>query len=383
MQSANDARGTRIAFFKIGSFSQVNAHLLRELGRVFPNHPIDVFDIEKLARNRWYKHAKRFHAWREYSWSQFTHPVDYVFDKTTWFMNRMRKTIERLPIDDRYAFTFQTQFLFDGSIKGLPHFVLTDYTGLANELRNPPYPVNYSRQWLHMEREGYHRADLIFVNSEFSGRSLVEQYGLPRHRVLNVGSGVNIEVELPLRNQEFRNKRILFVGIDWERKGGPLLVRAFQRIRQKHPDAHLTIIGCRPVLSVANCDVLGKVPLEQMPEYFQQASIFCFPSEVEPLGIALYEAALYGLGICSTRYEAAEEFLQHEDSVLFNELGDEETLYQNLLRLIENPELCRAYGAKAQSIAKARFDWTRVGDEIHDAIQNRLGSAELRSARSA
>jgi glycosyltransferase involved in cell wall biosynthesis len=191
---------------------------------------------------------------------------------------------------------------------------------------------------------------------------------------MNVGSGCNIEVKLPLRNQEFRNKRILFVGIDWERKGGPLLVKAFQRIREKHPDAQLTIIGCRPELNIANCHVMGKVPLERMPDFFQESSIFCFPSEVEPLGIALYEAALYGLGICSTRYEAAEEFLQHEKSVLFNELGDGETLYQNLLRLIENPELCRAYGAKAQSIAKARFDWTRVGDEMHEAILSRLGS---------
>lgn len=135
-------------------------------------------------------------------------------------MNRMRKTLDGLPIDGRYLFTFQTQFLFDGSINGLPHFVFTDYTGLANELRNPPYAVKYSRRWLQLEREGYHRADLIFVNSEFCGRSLVEQYGLPRDRVANVGSGCNIEVKLPLRNQEFRNKRILFVGIDWERKGG-------------------------------------------------------------------------------------------------------------------------------------------------------------------
>lgn len=376
MHPENSTAATRIAFLKLGSFSQVNTHLLRELGRVFPNHPIDVFDIEALTRKtgkRWYKFAKRFHAWREYPWSQLTHPVDYVFDKTTWYMSRMRETIEGLAIDGRHWFTFQTQFLFDGSIKGLPHFVLTDYTGLANQLRNPPYPVNYNRSWLRMEAEGYHRADLVFVNSEFSGRSLVEQYGLPRSRVVNVGSGCNIEVKLPLRNQEFRNKRILFVGIDWERKGGPLLVSAFRRIREKHPDAHLTIIGCEPKLNIANCDVMGKVPLDQMPGFFQEASIFCFPSEVEPLGIALYEAALYGLGICSTRYEAAEEFLQHEQSVLFNESGDAETLYQNLLRLIENPELCRAYGAKAQSIAKARFDWTRVGDEIGEAILNRLG----------
>lgn len=380
MKPESTAAGTRIAFFKIGSFSQVNTHLLRELGRVFPNHPIDVFDIEKLTGKTWRKFAKRFHAWREYPWSQVTHPVDYVFDKTTGYMNRMRKTLDGLPIDRRYVFTFQTQFLFDGSINGLPHFVFTDYTGLANELRNPPYPVNYNQRWLQMEREGYHRANLIFVNSEFCGRSLVEQYGLPRDRVANVGSGCNIEVKLPLRNQEFRNKRILFVGIDWERKGGPLLVNTFRRILEKHPDAHLTIIGCRPRLSIPNCDVMGKVPLDKMPNFFQESSIFCFPTEVEPLGIALCEAALYGLGLCSTRYEAAEEFLKHEQNVLFNELGDEEALYQNLMRLIENPELCRAYGSKAQSIAKARFNWARVGDEIRAAILNRLGSGEIRSA---
>lgn len=125
---------------------------------------------------------------------------------------------------------------------------------------------------------------------------------------------------------------------------------------------------------------MGKVPLDKMPDFFRESSIFCFPTEVEPLGIALYEAALYGLGLCSTRYEAAEEFLQHEQSVLFNELGDEEALYRNLMRLIENPELCRAYGSKAQSIAKARFNWTRVGDEIRKAILNRLGSGEIQQS---
>ena len=44
----------------------------------------------------------------------------------------------------------------------------------------------------------------------------------------------------------------------------------------------------------------------------------------------------------------------------------------NLMRLIENPDLCRAYGSKAQSIARARFDLTRVGDELKKAIQSRL-----------
>ena len=66
--------------------------------------------------------------------------------------------------------------------------------------------------------------------SEHVTRTLLEDYGLPPERVAQVGAGCNIPDLAPPAENRYERQNMVFVGGDWERKGGPELVEAFRRI---------------------------------------------------------------------------------------------------------------------------------------------------------
>ena len=54
----------------------------------------------------------------------------------------------------------------------------------------------------------------------------------------------------------------MFVGYDWERKGGPVLMEAFDRVVRAIPDAELWVVGCAPDVKNSRCTVFGKLSLK-------------------------------------------------------------------------------------------------------------------------
>ena len=105
-------------------------------------------------------------------------------------------------------------------------------------------------------------------------------------------------------------KNILFVGVEWERKGGVQLFEAFKLVLKKIPDATLTIVGCAPSIQHLNVNVVGKISIEKVPDYYNQASVFCMPTRLEPFGIVFLEAMYHQLPIVASNIGAANDFIE-------------------------------------------------------------------------
>ena len=67
----------------------------------------------------------------------------------------------------------------------------------------------------------------------------------------------------PLAVRDWSTPRYLFVGLDWERKNGQLVLDAFAQVRVQHPDAELVEPTSPPRLLGINKAVYGKVPTVQ------------------------------------------------------------------------------------------------------------------------
>ncbi len=272
------------------------------------------------------------------------------------------------------AFTFQLQSLFDTSLDGIPHFVYTDHTMLAN-LDYPDFDRSrlYLPAWIDLEKTIYQNATCVFTRSQNISRSLIGQYNCPPEKVLCVFAGSNTPVySANLDNDGYRNQNILFVGTDWERKGGPVLVEAFLKVAQIHPGSQLTIVGCSPKVVHPQIKVVGRVPVQDVHKYFKCASVFCMPTLIEPFGIVFVEALSYRLPIVATRVGATADFVQEGENGYLVMPNDVEGLAQALVRLTGDPELCQAFGHKSLQLAQEKYNWQSVGNAIRSRVMSAI-----------
>jgi glycosyltransferase involved in cell wall biosynthesis len=258
------------AFVKLGTFSGANEHILRHLSLEFPDLEPAVIDLSELRVFR-KRDAVRL-TWsvaREYGASACMtkgRMLARMF-RTEYAFDELRARVLQQVGSRPFVFTFQTQSLFDASVSGIPHFIYTDHTHLAN-LSYPGKSATpmASAPWRAKEQLIYDHARLNFTMSSHITRSLIEQYGCSREKVRCVYAGGNIQPAEPqtVGTERFTAKRILFVGLEWERKGGPILLEAFRQVRRAHPTAELVIVGCSPQVSVPGCRILGRVPLAEV-----------------------------------------------------------------------------------------------------------------------
>jgi glycosyltransferase involved in cell wall biosynthesis len=304
------------AFVKMGGFSGSNDRLLEHLRRQFPYLEADVIDILDLkvvarsdAARLLYSVAHDYGIGACLTRSR----IDSRVIRTAYCFRKIRKRLLERLSQRQYSFTFQTQSLVDASVPGTPHFLYTDHTHLVNTTypgkRHTPMA---SAEWLALEKAMYQNTRLNFTMSAHVSRSLVEQYGCLPTRVECVYAGSNVAPADAgnLGLERFARKNILFVGIDWDRKGGPVLLEAFREVRRAHPEATLTIVGSTPKVSMPGCRVVGRVPLAEVAKFYETASVFCLPTMVEPFGFVFLEAFAYGLPIIAANIGAIPDIVE-------------------------------------------------------------------------
>lgn len=372
--------GKRVAYIKRGLFSYSNVRTGEQLRRVFPGYEVEEIDIvaDFLRQRKSIVLQNAFHMLRLYGPAIVARRLDFrlCFYRTPYIFHQIRRFV-REHLEKRraeFAFTFQTQSLYDASVPGIPHFVYTDHAHLTN-LLYPGFDRRelFARSWIDLEREIYHNAGHVFVMSEHVKDSLRDSYQLPSGKCSCVFAGSNVDTRpVAQDNQNFTNRTVIFVGVDWHRKGGPTLVEAFKKVLVKMPDARLVIVGSKPRIQHPNIEVLGRVSHEEVKAQLARASVFCLPTRVEPFGIAVVEAFYHQLPVVVSNIGAMPQIVEHGKSGLLVKPDDAAALSESLLQLLADPDKCRRFAEHGANAARARFSWDAVGNRIGATISETL-----------
>jgi glycosyltransferase involved in cell wall biosynthesis len=158
-----------------------------------------------------------------------------------------------------------------------------------------------------LERDTVARADLLLYPSRWAADSVIRDYGADPARVHVVEWGANLAADVEAvaaRPQPPQNTvRLLFVGVDWARKGGAVAQDALVRLRRCGIDATLTVCGCIPP-SGACADGVTVIPFldkadpadrARLDALYRQADVFILPTRAECYGIVFCEASAYGV----------------------------------------------------------------------------------------
>lgn len=367
-------------FFRYGGFSHINESVLRELRLAAPHLEIVDLDLQALAPpSSLERLGNRLSKALHYGSRRLTRrPIPGDADlKTPATFDRLGAAARRLaaPYLARAAISIQTQCLFDARSPGLPHLIYTDHTHLAN-LGYPAYdPANLAPgAWIARERAAYLAADAVLVMSDHVGRSLIQQYGLGPDRVTNIGVGMNIPDAPPPVRTHSQAPTALFVGVEWERKGGPELVEAIGVAREAVPGLRLVVVGCQPAGLPDYCRVVGRVPLAEVRDHMAAADLFCFPTRIEPFGIVVLEAMATGLPVIVPRSGAFPDFVHHGRNGFLHEPLDVASLTETLLVALSPATDLSAIGERARAAVVPGYTWPAVARRMADIIEARAGS---------
>ncbi len=350
------------------------ASMERMLKAAFPEFDVDNFSVSEVVKRHWFWiPSNLWYVARECGLELLRGEIGarFALYRTTHAFRRLRTAMQQYIRPDRHRFSFQMQSMYNTSVPDVPYFVYTDHTHLSN-LNYPDFDPKELRspQWIALERSIYESATVVFTRSTDVAADLVRYYSIPSDKIECVYAGSNVDVKNSgePNNNGYSNKRIIFVGVDWLRKGGAELQEAFRIVLQSHPDAHLSIAGSDTPVTVPNCTVLGPVSATDLSRHYTEASVFCLPTKREPFGIAFVEAMMHRLPIVGTRVGAVPDMVEDGVNGFLVEPGKVEPLAQALCALLDSPQRCRQFGQRSYEKAVERYTWEGTGQRIRARI---------------
>jgi phosphatidylinositol alpha-mannosyltransferase len=184
--------------------------------------------------------------------------------------------------------------------------------------------------------------------------------------------------------------RILFVGQAVERKGLPVLLRAFEALRD-HVPATLTLVGASAeevahmILDDRGIRALGKVSEPRKLAELARADVLCAPSlGGESFGMVITEGLAAGTPVLASDIPGYRDVLRDGIDGQLVPAGDPLALAQALRRLALEPARRARMAAAARERAQ-RYAWPHVAAEVLDCYEQALavGEPATRLARAA
>jgi phosphatidylinositol alpha-mannosyltransferase len=171
--------------------------------------------------------------------------------------------------------------------------------------------------------------------------------------------------------------RIVFVGQAVERKGLPLLLRAFEALRE-HIPTELTVIGPSQqeldplLLDSQGVRALGKVDDRRKHEELARADVLCAPSlGGESFGMVLTEAFAAGTTVVASDIAGYRDVVHDGADGVLLPPGDAQALAEALRDIYHEPERRRRLSRAAAETVQ-RFAWEHVAEEVMEAYADAI-----------
>jgi len=298
------------------------------------------------------------------------------------FISRSKKAANWVrSMQDQADVIIQLGVLFDAGWGGvqLPKIIYTDYTAQLSARRrdagrSPLRGANLLR-WFELEGLAMQQSAYVCVRSQLVRRSVLDDYKLPAGQVSIIGGGVNLKyLPKPAVRPEERNPTILFIGVDFYRKGGDLVLQAFSTALASVPNAQLLFVTNDAIpegMPLNNVKIISPTwKRDVFIQLYSQADIFVLPSRLETWGDVILEALAHRLPCIGVTGQPMEEIIRHGETGLLVPPEDVHALAVALIELLKGQELRHRMGQAGYELVANEFTWDHVVGRLAPMIEN-------------
>jgi len=233
-----------------------------------------------------------------------------------------------------------------------------------------------------MAKFTYRTANALTCVSTAAKNHFVTQWGIPAEKITVLPNGVDTQVFQPSSDNSIRTKlglehvpTVMFVGGFYPFHGIDLLVDSFRKVLCQVPQAKLVLVGdgmVKPMIMQQVTDYhleasvvfAGSVEHREIPAYLNAADVCValyptLPTEMWFSPLKLYEYMAAGKAIVASRVGQVAEVIQHNQTGLLVETGNNEEIAQAIIELLDSPIKRQQLGTNARQQAIEHHSWGR------------------------
>ena len=221
-----------------------------------------------------------------------------------------------------------------------------------------------------MHRKVFAAAAGLVAWSNWTKQSFVDDYGCREEDVVVIPPGINLD-EFSIGDRAHELPRILFVGGDFERKGGDLLLDVFRR--RLRGRAELILVTRGNVANEPGVQVHRNMQVNspELRELYRTSDLFALPTRADCFSLVCMEALAAGLPTISTRVGGIPDLISEGETGHLLKSGDSDGLGDALESLVMDPARRSAMSEKSRAAAVRLFSAHENARRLFEFVRSR------------
>jgi glycosyltransferase involved in cell wall biosynthesis len=312
----------------------------------------------------------------------------YKYSHSVMLSKRYKKNFEKRLQDKKYDLIFSpfssTEIAFlDNDI---PIIYASDATFALLHNYYPGFSNLISmsvREGNLIEKYAIDKSSFILYPSKWAAKSAVNHYKVDEEKIRVYPYGPNID-DVPHYNKKLILKKesskikLLFLGVDWQRKGGDIAVETLLELKNMGIDTELTVCGCilpknikhENINVIPFLDKNDKKQRNKLNQLLTYSDFLLFPTRAECFGIVFCEANAFGLPVLATRTGGLEELIEEgENGFLFDIDARGIDYAQKIYSVISDKLLYYNLRQSSRLIYEDKYNWDSWGKKVNQLLK--------------
>ncbi len=257
-----------------------------------------------------------------------------------------------------------------------------------------PYYTHLSRRAIReicvIEEQVYKNVRASIMSSEWAARSAIEDYHVKPEHVYVVSLGANFD-NVPDRGIADARKpsgicRLLFMGVEWERKGGDIAYETLLKLVEMGIETELIICGCVPPVGMTHprmtvipfLDKNDEQQAREIEKLYIMSNFLFLPTRADCTPFVFNEANAFGLPVITTDTGGIASVICNGENGYTLPLTARGDSYADLIAAIyQDPQRYLRLVQSSRAVFDDRLNWDVWGRQVHDIIVKESKEAEI------
>jgi glycosyltransferase involved in cell wall biosynthesis len=309
--------------------------------------------------------------------------VEFLRSYAKYFSKQLQKDLKKRPVD--ILFVSASSQLIAYLETDIPIIYMTDATFQQLQGYYPYFsnlPEYNIRQGIELDKKGFERSSHLMLASEWNKNSAIKDYGIDANKISVVPCGANMDLipaKTDLNLVPSGQCRLLFLAVEWNRKGGDITLETFRLLKQKGLNPHLYIIGCVPPHDLSVETAITVIPFldknnpeefKQLQKIFFQTDFLLLPTRAECAGVVFSEASAYGIPSITTNTGGVSTYVQdgiNGYALPFNAAANEYA--RKIEELVSHPSALQSLKLSGRKYYEEKLNWDAWGRRFAEIME--------------